>query len=183
MEPNKLEFITCDEYEKLQNIYQCKTEYSNGIIIMHSDTSIEHNDIVLNIASSLKQFLKGSKCKVQTEQIEVIFKNDKEEYKYKPDVFIMCEDATRIGQSYTSAPKVIFEVVSKSTSSHDYITKLVVYQKFGVLEYNIVEPNGHIVQYSLQDGQLRIANTFKDNDKYISTVFPELIIGLGNIFD
>lgn len=183
MEPNKLNFITSDEYEKMQCLYECKTEYNNGTIIMHSDTSIKHNDIVLNIAMALKQFLKGTKCKVQTEQIEVIFKNDKEEFKYKPDVFIVCEEATRKGESYTAAPKVIFEVVSKSTSSHDYITKLVVYQKFGVLEYNIVEQNGLIVQYSLQDGQLRITNSFKAKDRYISTVFPELTIKLEDIFD
>lgn len=42
-------------------------------------------------------------------------------------------------ESFTSSPKIIFEVISKSTSSHDYITKLAVYQKYEVLEYNIVE--------------------------------------------
>lgn len=42
-------------------------------------------------------------------------------------------------ESFTSSPKIIFEVISKSTSNHDYITKLAVYQKYEVLEYNIVE--------------------------------------------
>lgn len=180
MNTNKDIYITSEEYEKLQSTFNCKTEYDNGQIIMHSDTSIKHNDIVLNIAFALKQFLKGGKCKVSTEQIEVIFD---ENIKYKPDVFVTCEEATTKGQSFTSSPKVIFEVVSKSTASHDYITKLSVYQKYGVLEYNIVEQNGHIVQYGLEDGVYRIMNTFHLGDVFKGYVFKELQVSLEDIFE
>lgn len=175
-------FIEAEEYEKLQDTFKCKTEYDNGRIIMHSGTSIKHNDIVLNINMYLRLFLKNSKCNTFTEQIEVIFKNEKEEYKYKPDVFVVCEEATRKGESFTSAPKIIFEVVSKSTASHDYITKLAVYQKFKVLEYNIVEQNGYIVQYGLIDGAYRITNTFHKGDTFVSFVFPEFKMELEDIF-
>ncbi|WP_297424639.1 Uma2 family endonuclease [Clostridium sp.] len=64
-------------------------------------------------------------------------------------MFLTCKEAITMGQSCISPLKIIFEVVSKSTASHDHITKLSVYQKYGVLEYNIVEQNGHIVQYGL----------------------------------
>ena len=47
---------------------------------------------------------------------------------YNPDTFVAYEEAIRNGESFTCAPKIIFEVVSKSTASHDYITKLAVYQ-------------------------------------------------------
>lgn len=127
-------------------------------------------------------FLKEHNCKAYDEQIEVIFKSDTELYKYKPDIFVMCEDATKNGESFTSAPKVIFEVVSKSTASHDYITKLAVYQKFGVLEYNIVEQSGHIIQYSIEDSTYLIKSTFKGNDTFTSSVFPDLEIKLEDIF-
>lgn len=103
--------------------------------------------------------------------------------KYKPDIFVMCNDATRKGESFTSPPKLVFEVVSKSTSSHDYITKLAVYQKYGVQEYNIVEQDGKIVQYSLEDTDYRITNVFKNDDKYVSTVFADLKISLKDIFE
>jgi Uma2 family endonuclease len=94
----------------------------------------------------------------------------------------MCEKSTREGESFTSAPKIIFEVISKSTAAHDYITKLDVYQRFGVLEYNLVEQEGYIVQYSLIDNQYKITNVFKNNDNYISTVFPDMSINLEDIF-
>ncbi|MEG0238493.1 MAG: Uma2 family endonuclease [Clostridium sp.] len=180
MNTNKAIHITSDEYEILQETFDCKTEYDNGKIIMHSDTSIKHNDIVLNIAFALKKYLKGGKCKVSTEQIEVIFD---ENIKYKPDVFVTCEEATTRGQSFTSPPKIIFEVVSKSTASHDYITKLSVYQKYGVLEYNIVEQNGNIVQYGLDDGIYRIVNTFHIGDIFRGYVFKEFNINLKDVFE
>ncbi|MDR3596618.1 Uma2 family endonuclease [Clostridium sp.] len=173
-------YITSDEYEKLQGTFKCKTEYDNGKIIMHSDTSIKHNDIVLNIAFALKQYFKGGKCKVSTEQIEVIFD---ENIKYKPDVFVTCEEAITKGESFISSPKIIFEVVSKSTASHDYITKLSVYQKYGVLEYNIVEQNGHIVQYGLEDGVYRIVNTFHLGDLFMSYLFKDFKVDLEDIFE
>lgn len=88
--------------------------------------------------AKLYSFFNKSKCEPFDEQIEVIFQNKEEVYKYKPDIFVMCENSTRNGESFTSLPKIIFEVVSKSTSSHDYITKLAVYQKFKVEEYNTI---------------------------------------------
>lgn len=102
---------------------------------------------------------------------------------FKPDIFIMCEDAKTKGESFISSPKIIFEVVSKNYAQVDYITKLQVHQKFGVLEYNIVEQNGHIVQYALEDGVYGIKNTFHLGDIYISTIFSDLKIDLSYIYE
>ncbi len=90
----------------------------------------------------------------------------------------MCENYTRKDESFTSPPVIIFEIVSKSTASHDYITKLAVYQKFKVREYNIVEQSGKIIQYSYVDGQYII-----NDDEYVSTVFENLKIKLDEIFN
>ena len=143
---------------------------------------IEHNRIKRKILAKLDSFFNGSKCEPFDEQIEVIFQNKDELYKYKPDIFVMCENATRKGESFTSVPKIIFEVVSKSTASHDYITKLAVYQKFKVEEYNIVEQSGKIIQYSLVDNQYIIADVYKNDDEYVSTVFNDLKISLKEIY-
>lgn len=92
------------------------------------------------------------------------------------------EDFIIEDESFLSPPKIVFEVISRSTANHDYITKLYVYQKFGVLEYNIVEQNGFIVQYTLKDGQYEITNTFKAGDVYKSSIFEDLTIDLKDIF-
>ncbi|MBK1813145.1 Uma2 family endonuclease [Clostridium sp. YIM B02505] len=176
------QYYTEQDFEEIQSKYDGKAEYDNGFITLSSTTSIEHNRIKRKILSKLDAFFAGTKCEPFDEQIEVIFESENELRKYKPDIFVMCEDATRKGESFISPPKIVFEVVSKSTSSHDYITKLAVYQKYGVQEYDLVEQDGKIIQYSLEDGQYRITNVFKGNDEYISTVFIDLKISLQDIF-
>lgn len=173
---------TEDDFEDIQKNFNGKAEFDNGSIFLTSNTSIEHNRIKRKILSKLDRFLEGSKCEPFDEQIEVIFQSKDEIYKYKPDIFVMCENSTRRGESFTSIPKIIFEVISKSTSSHDYITKLAVYQKFKVQEYNIVEQSGKIIQYSLSDNQYIISDVYKNNDVYVSSVFKNLSINLEEIF-
>ena len=101
---------------------------------------------------------------------------------FLPDVFVMCEDATKKGESFTSAPKIVFEVVSPDYSDHDYFIKANIYQRFGVLEYNIVEQSGMITQYILKDGAYRTPKVLESNDWYESSVFPELKFHLKDIF-
>ena len=173
---------TENEFEEIQANYNGKAEYSNGYVVLSSNTSIAHNRIISRLNYKLMSFLDGSSCDVYTESIEVIFRNNEEFYKFKPAVFVMYEGASKKGESFTSAPKIIFEVVSKSTSSHDYITKLDVYQRFGVLEYNLVEQEGYIIQHSLQDKQYKITNVFKDEDEYISSIFSNIHIKIKDIF-
>ena len=176
-------FYTEDEFEEIQANFNGKAEYDNGVIYLSSNTSQKHNIILNNINTYLTLYFRGKNCRSYTEQIEVIFKNNTEEYKFKPDVFVMCEDAKTKGESFISSPKIIFEVVSKKYAQVDYITKLQVYQKFGVLEYNIVEQNGHIVQYVLEDDIYGIKNTFHLGDIYNSPLFPDLKIDLSYIYE
>ncbi|MCD2502830.1 Uma2 family endonuclease [Clostridium sp. NSJ-145] len=173
---------TESEFEEIQKNFNGKAEFDNGSIFLSSNTSIEHNRIKRKILAKLDNFFNGSKCEPFDEQIEVIFKNNEEIYKYKPDIFVMCENATKKGESFTSSPKIIFEVVSKTTASHDYITKLAVYQKFKVEEYNIVEQTGKIIQYALVDNQYIISDVYKNDDVYQSTVFNDLKINLKDIY-
>lgn len=172
-----------DEFEDIQAHYDGKAEYDNGLIFLSLPASIKHNEIKRNIFTEFSIYLKGSKCKVYDEQIEVIFNYRDDIRKYKPDIFVMCEDATKKGESFTSAPKLIFEILSKSTAKFDKGRKYDTYEKFGVLEYNLVEQTGFIVQHKLIDGAYQIVNVYKNNDEYESVVFPDLKISLNDIFE
>ena len=174
-------YITPDEYERLQDTFECKTEYSNGTIIMHSNTGIRHNKIVTKIARKLGNFFEGSKCDVYTEQIEVIFD---EFHKYKPDIFVMCDnDRNKLkGESFIAVPKIIFEVISRSTAGHDRVTKLQVYKKYGVLEYVMVESDDVFTQCTLVDGEYTVKE-YELGDEYISSVFPTLKFKLDDVLN
>lgn len=178
-------FLTPDEFDRIQNSYECKVEYYNGEVWMTSNSSDRHNDIVINIASEIRSYLKGSKCKVKTEGMEVIF-DEEEKYKFKPDVFIVCEKDIEAmkGESYTTPPKVIFEVVSqgKEAIKRDKQFKYNIYEHYGVIEYNIVEQNGFINQHALIDGYYQLINSYHKGETYEGYVFKELRIDMNDIF-
>ena len=113
MEPIRNVFITLEQFEEIQSKYDGVCEYLNGEILFSSRTSRQHNRVVRKILTKLDIYLEGSKCEPFAEQIEVIFKNESEQYNFLPDVFVMCEDAKTLGESFISTPKIIFEVVSE----------------------------------------------------------------------
>ena len=160
MEPIRNVFITLEQFEEIQSKYDGVCEYLNGEILFSSRTSRQHNRVVRKI----------------------IFKNESEQYNFLPDVFVMCEDAKTLGESFISTPKIIFEVVSEKYSDNDYFIKARIYKKFGVLEYNIVEPSGSITQYRLINGHYGTPKVFENNEVYNSIVFDDLKIKLEDIF-
>lgn len=174
-------FVDYNDFLHQQETYEGKIEYHNGKIVYISPTSIKHNKIITNIVYELKKYFKGSKCEVHSEQIAVLFENDNEKYEYQPDVFVICEGKTK-GEKYISSPIIIFEVVSKSTASNDYFSKPLIYSKFGVREYNIIEQNGSIIQYGLEDGIYIIKNTSNSKGNYQSIVFSDLSFSFEKIF-
>lgn len=182
MDPIRNVFITPEEFEEIQSRYDGVCEYLNGEILFSSRTSQSHNRIVRRILSRLDAYFEGSNCEPFAEQIEVIFKNESEQYNFLPDVFVMCEDAKTLGESFISSPKIIFEVVSPNYSDNDYFIKARIYQKFGVLEYNIVEPSGSITQYTLVNNAYGTPRVFYANDTYKSSVYEDLSFNLENIF-
>lgn len=84
-------------------------------------------------------------------------------------------------QSFTKAPKIVFEIISKSTASHDRITKLQIYRKYGVLEYNMIEQDGTFIQCTLIDDEYHVKE-YSSLDTYTSSVFPDFKIELSEIF-
>lgn len=180
------DYITPSEYEKLQDTYNCKTEYANGEIWFHSNASDKHNDIIVNLSTYINLYLKGSPCKVKTEGMEVIF-DENEKYKLKPDLFIVCKNDidNMKGESFTTPPKVIFEVVSpgKLSIKRDKQYKYNIYEHYGVLEYNIVEQNGYIHQHALIDGYYQLINSYHFGDEYKGFIFEDLKVKLEDIFN
>lgn len=111
-----MSFIQKKNLKKFRLILTDKAEYDNGIIYLSINTSIKHNIILNNINAYLTLYFSGKDCRSYTQQIEVIFKNESDIKKYKPDIFVMCGNAEHKGKRFTSVPKIVFEILSKSTS-------------------------------------------------------------------
>ncbi|MGL5765286.1 MAG: Uma2 family endonuclease [Sarcina sp.] len=138
---------TIEEFESMQEKTKDNLEFLDGEIFNASTTSQKHNEIVSNIVATLRNII-PKECKVFSEMIEIILKDDFEEYRLKPDAFVVCGDFKKKGESVVEVPNIIFEVVSPKYTTHDTVKKMLIYEKFKVQEYNIIFQNGDVIQYN-----------------------------------
>jgi len=111
-----------------------KHELIDGEAFAMAGASEKHNIISLNIASDIKFQLKSKKCTTFIADMKVGIQGDF----YYPDVMVVCEEHQNDTQYVKYAPKLIVEVLSKSTRAFDHSIKLEKYLKIASLEYYVI---------------------------------------------
>jgi Uma2 family endonuclease len=140
-------YYTYDDYV----IWEGKWELIYGMAYAMSPAPmIKHQTISNNIAWQLKEIFKD--CKKCKALLPVDWKIS-EDTIVQPDNLVICEEKTN--KSYiTKAPKIIFEVLSKSTAKKDEGLKFSLYEAEGVNYYVIVNPNDNVAKaYVLKEGR------------------------------
>lgn len=105
----------------------------------------------------------------------------------EPDLlFVSSARKSIIGEAHVQgAPDLIVEILSPTTRKTDEIVKRRLYEKFGVLEYWIVDPELETIKvYRLTDGRYtRVAELAKEaNDSLTTPLLPGLTLPLAEIF-
>ncbi len=113
------ERYTYDEYLVRERVADTKSEYLGGQIFAMAGGSPKHNSIGVNLVASLKNRLRGSLCRpFNSDQRIRISASGLATY---PDVSIICGELQLDAQDADAIvnPRVIFEVLSKSTEGYD----------------------------------------------------------------
>lgn len=128
-------YYTVEEYLQHEETSEFRSEYYKGELYPLMATTKQHNEIVLNIATKLRQHFRPKGCKVFSEnvKVEVI----KDVYYPYPDVVLSC-DANDDDELLVKMPMLIVEVLSKSTSDHDKNFKWEHYRKIPTLRYYLL---------------------------------------------
>ena len=93
--------------------------------------------------------------------------------------YFTSEQASRLddAQAICEVPRLVVEILSSSTSSHDRVKKRRWYAELGVREYWLADTfAGHVEVIDLVGG------TSRDADPVLSSVLPELALPLAEIF-
>jgi Uma2 family endonuclease len=122
---------TYDDYK----IWEGKWELINGIpYAMSPSPSIYHQDISTSISRLLSEAVDD--CENCKALIAIDWKMS-DDTVVCPDNLVICHKP--INKNYlTKAPEIIFEILSKSTSSKDTMTKFNLYESEGVKYYILV---------------------------------------------
>ena len=81
----------------------------------------------------------------------------------QPDLFVVCDKSKLDGKACIGAPDLVIEILSPSTARIDMLKKFHAYQKAGVLEYWIVDPEGKTIDvFKLENGEYVGSEYIKD---------------------
>jgi len=166
-----------------------RIEIINGEAIMMAPPSSIHQKISMAISAQLYNFLEGKKCEVYPAPFAVrLFEQDEEnpenvDTMVEPDISVICDKNKIDKRGCKGAPDMVVEILSPSTRRHDRLVKLGLYQKAGVREYWIVNPDEKTVQVFLQDsGSLRLCEEYGQNDVAKVNVLNGCFIELNRVF-
>ncbi len=119
---------------------------------------VEHQEIVLEIASQAKQFLADKPCRAFVAPLDVRLPRHAEadeqvDTVVQPDVLVVCDPSKLDERGVRGAPDWVVEVISPSSAGHDQVKKRRVYERAGVREFWLVHPLDRVVTIYRHDGQ------------------------------
>ncbi|MDI9258725.1 MULTISPECIES: Uma2 family endonuclease [Alicyclobacillus] len=158
-------------------------ELIEGVPYLLASPSPLHQQIVLQLGAEFALYLRGRPCRAFVAPMDLCFEEDEGTMDVvQPDLFVICppyrEDRRVVG-----VPVLVAEVLSPSTAAHDTIRKMLLYERAGVPEYWIVEPEERAVHvYRANHGALRWQMSKHAGDRLSPQAFPDLAIDVSVLF-
>ncbi len=142
---------------------------------------VDHQLIGGQFFRILANKLQGNECIPFIAPTDVILS---ERNVVQPDVFVVCDRSKITKKNIQGAPDMIFEVISPSTAKKDRWKKKLIYEKYGVKEYIMADPEGrYIERYILsEDGHYKQNEFIDTNDTLVLKSLPGIEIPLPDVF-
>lgn len=165
-------------------------EVIDGIPYLQSAPTWQHQAVSIQLASQFNAYLKGKPCRVFTAPFDLCIpeldESDEEISNIisQPDIVVVCDQSRLRKTGYFGVPSLIVEISSSSTARNDKLFKFNKFEKTGVKEYWIVEPDAKLVSvFILQNSRYGRPEIFTETDKVEVSIFPDLVIDLSTVFD
>ncbi len=155
---------------------------------MQAAPSRIHQEITGELYRQFANYFHGKPCKVYHAPFCVRLDNEMNfndiRNVVEPDITIVCDTSKLDEKGCKGVPDLIIEVISPSSVKIDRIVKFNKYEKAGVKEYWIVEPDQKIVSvFTLQDNnRYGRPELYTDSSKVKSILFPKCEIDLSIAF-
>lgn len=103
----------------------------------------------------------------------------------QPDIVVVCDQSKLRKTGYFGVPDLIIEISSPTTARQDKLVKFNKFEKAGVNEYWIVEPDTKLVSvFTLQDNnRYGRPELYTEIDNVVVSLFPDLLIQLSSVFN
>ncbi|MBP5331292.1 MAG: Uma2 family endonuclease [Lachnospiraceae bacterium] len=159
---------TVAEIEKLPE--DVRAELIDGDIHMMSTPSANHQAIQVEISAVVRNYIrqKDGNCRIFPAPFAVYLYNDDYNY-FEPDITVICDPSKIDNKGCHGAPDWVIEIVSPSSRRFDYMVKLFKYEKAGVREYWIVDPD--TAKVTVYDFENEDTNTYSFDDTVKASIY------------
>jgi Uma2 family endonuclease len=148
-----------------------------------------HQQVLLNIAGELANFLKGKKTKVLTAPLDVRLINKGVKDKdittvVQPDVIVFCDRSTLDDRGGIGSPSIVIEILLPGKNDKEITLKYDLYEEFGIKEYWIVRLDEQsLTQYSLnKNGKYVGKRPLTSGDKVTTDLIPDFELAMTDVF-
>jgi len=167
-----------------------RIELIDGVPYMMAPPSTEHQRIAGELYRQIANFLVGKKCQAFPAPFGVRLFSRKEDAPddetglLEPDITVVCDRDKLDKHGCKGAPDFIVEILSPSTQRRDRLEKYSLYQRAGVREYWIIDPDRKMVlAVVLEDGQYHSPEIYTAQDKAPVSVLDGCEIDLAPVFE
>lgn len=168
-------FVSVDEYLAGEEVSNVRHEYVNGRVYAMSGVSDKHNEITFDVASLLKNHLRGTPFETFLLDVKVEAKSAKENQPkyYYPDVFVTSEQEDYGAFALVKRePKLVIEILSPSSWRVDEGEKLRNYSEI---------PSVEEVVLIAQDWPEVIVHRRSEGWKPVVNILPEDLIRFASV--
>lgn len=160
-----------------------RCEIIEGEIFMSPSASASHQEISRDLEFLMWLFVKAKNSgKVFNAPFDVILD---ENNVVQPDLlFISNKNLNLISErGVFGSPDLVVEIVSPSSGYRDKVTKKKLYEKFGVAEFLVVEPQNKSVEvFCLEGKTYELFSSAKENGEVKSKVIDGFSVTISEIF-
>ncbi len=176
------DYLTWDDDERWELI--------DGVAYdMSPAPSAAHQSILMDLGKQFAVYLTGKRCKIFPASFDVRLSetdepDDQVETVVQPDLSIICDKMKVDTAGCRGAPDLVVEILSPATARKDLTVKFARYERAGVREYWIVDPDDKTVHIFIlgTDGRYGAHQFYREGDTVIVGIFPDLEIDLAAVF-
>lgn len=167
--------MTVDEYARLEDD-GFRYELIDGVVVLSPIPSLPHQEIVLELSRQLANFLCENRVGAAASDVDVHL-TDK--LCYRPDmVFIRAERRDPNWVHVEDVPDMVCEIISPSYRQYDAQTKRGDYERFGVREYWLIDPEQDAMTFYRLGEDGKYAEAAIDGEQFRSEAVPGFALDL-----
>ena len=157
-----------------------RAELIDGEMFMMASPTMTHQRISMHLSISFVDYIrsKGGDCEVFAAPFS-LFPDESGHNYLEPDLAVLCHPDIMDNKGIHGAHDLVIEIVSPSSRFMDYLRKLNVYDRIGVREYWIVDPETQrVTVYGLEQ---QTVSQYDFSDDIPVGIYEDLTISLRGI--